>query len=162
VVALEQSEHVLLIRQTKMEALVEEVDMVEVVERLNNQLNQEIQALTDLEAQAEVQVKQDQEKVVQVEVVLVAQVVQAEFPQQQQVALEVLVKLTQSQMVQLQYFMLEVAVELQVVQERVVLEVKVEELLVVDHLVRKMLQQIEVVALVEQEVTNRQVLVEKE
>ena len=115
-----------------------------------------------MEVLEEVQVKQDQEKVVLVAVALVLQVVQAEFPQQQQVALEVLVKLTQSQMVQLQYFMLEVAVELQVVQERVVLEVKVEELLVVDHLVRKMLQQIEVVALVEQEVTKQQVLVEKE
>jgi hypothetical protein len=45
-----------------MEALVEEVDMVEVVERLNNQLNQEIQALMDLEVQAEVQLKQDQER----------------------------------------------------------------------------------------------------
>ena len=44
--------------------------MVEVVERLNNQLNQEIQALTDLEAQAEVQLKQDQEKVVLVAVAL--------------------------------------------------------------------------------------------
>jgi hypothetical protein len=71
VVALEQSDNVLLIRQTKMEALVEEVDMVEVVERLNNQLNQEIQALMDLEAQAEVQLKQDQEKVVLVAVALV-------------------------------------------------------------------------------------------
>jgi hypothetical protein len=66
-------------------------------------------------------------------------------------------------MVQLQYFMLEVEVVLVVdLQDRMAQEDKVEDLMVLYHLVRKMLQQIEVVALVEQEVTNRQVLVEKE
>ena len=82
---------------------------------------------------------------------------------QQVLALEVLVKLTQSQMVQLQYFMLEVAVVLvEDLQDRMAQEDKVEVLMVVYHLVRKMLQQIEVVALVGQEVTKQQVLVEKE
>mgnify|MGYP004468512877 CR=1 FL=1 len=82
---------------------------------------------------------------------------------QQVLALEVLVKLTQSQMVQLQYFMLEVAVVLvEDLQDRMAQEDKVEVLMVVYHLVRKMLQQIEVVALVEQEVTKQLVLVEKE